>query len=125
MIKLIAMIVFCSTMGIHMINGYKCYVCDSAPCQHPASGDIKDCSETGQDGLSGQSFVNGAFGKASGDPYTEISQEFAKNVGAVALNDSIVTWAQVTEWVNIFFIWIINSNEFRDVTRQKINVVVV
>ena len=125
MIKIIALIVFCNIMGLHMINGYKCYVCDPTSCKHPTSGDIKDCSETGDGGVSGQTFVNGAFGKTTGDPYADISKEFANNVGVVALNDSIVSWTQMTEWVNIFFMWIINSNEFRDVIRQKINIVAV
>lgn len=101
MIKIIATIILGSILGIHMANGDKCYICDSAPCPHPTSGDVKDCSDSGDGGVSGSTFITGVFGKDAKAVSTDMSTGLAKNVEAAALNQTIVTWSEMIEWVTL------------------------
>ena len=99
MFKTIAMIIFCSILGVHMINGLKCYACESAACQNPASGDAKDCGDSTSNG---KDFVGGATSKDKNDPYGPLAGELKAYVTSIGANETLITWDTTTQWVNFF-----------------------
>lgn len=119
MVKTLFMVIFCSIIGVQLINGLKCYVCDTAACQQPGDADKKDCSETGADSLSGKAFVNNAVGK----DYVVLASDLTTEVKNRTLNDTAIVWSRMTEMVNFFPMMIIHSKEFRHAIRQKTSIV--
>ena len=90
-------------MGIQMINGHKCYVCESAACAQPGGADLKGCSTTNTDGSSGYDFVSSATGKSKTDPYSELASDLKDQLTRTGLNSTLITWTVMTDWVTLFF----------------------
>jgi hypothetical protein len=87
---------------MNLINAQKCYVCDTNGCEHPSDADIQTCSEESEEGKSGKDFVSNALGKTINDTYSSIATDLNAYVQSLNINTSVVNWAGLTQWVNIF-----------------------
>jgi hypothetical protein len=101
MMKMIVILFLCNIIGMNLIDAQQCYVCDQSGCEHPGQADIKSCSEQESGGQSGQNFVSKALGKSETDVYSQIGTELSGYVTTLNLNKTVVTWASLTQWVNI------------------------
>jgi hypothetical protein len=103
MIKTIVILFLCSIININFIIASKCYVCDDGACSQPNDNMIKTCDESITGGSSGKPFVSGALNV---DGYDSIKVKYENHLTQLGLNASIASWGDVTQWVNVFKIFI-------------------
>ena len=80
---------------------HQCDVCDQTECADSKTINAHYCTETGQGGISGKDFVDGAF--RSQNKSNDMSTRL-KNFGTqiLGLNETVVpTWKNLTRWVNL------------------------